>query len=431
MTSLAVISALLILYATVSKPLDRRGVTAALVLMLVGLAAGPSALGWLDVPLSGAAVEHIAEIALALLLFSDAARIDLRSLRAQLGWPARLLLIGLPLPMVAGTAAGALLFPTLSISSVALLAIMLSATDAALGQRVVTDPAVPPRVRQALNVESGLNDGLSVPFFLVFVDITLAQLHGGAVSAVVTRAAEQIGYGILAGLAAALAGALLVRLAETRDWLESPWRELLTLSTAILAYAAAQSLGGSGFIAAFVGGMAFGRIAGARDLPFLSFSEGVGEWLACVVWIGFGALALGPALGELTWEIAVYVVLSLTVVRMAPVALAMIGSHAQRQTVAFIGWFGPRGLASIVFALIALDDEVPESHLLFTVVTVTVALSVIAHGLTSGPLVGVYHRWYEAHASAAPDAEEAAPAVSPRVRRERTKPGQAADLTTG
>jgi len=418
MTSLAIVAALLVLYATFSRPLNRRGVTAALALTLAGFLVGPKVLGWMDLPLEGPTAERLAEIALALLLFSDAARIDLAALRKELGWPTRLLLIGLPLTMVAGGLAGALVFPSLSVASVGLLAIMLASTDAALGQRVVTDEAVPARVRQALNVESGLNDGLAVPFFLVFVDVSLARLHGSAVSAVIDRMVHQIGWGLVAGLGAAVAGAALVRLAESREWLEGPWRQILTLSTAILAYAAAQALGGSGFIAAFVGGLAFGRVAGACDLPFLRFSEDVGECLASIVWIGFGALALGSVLGAITWQIVLYAVLSLTVVRMAPVALAMVGSRAGWPTVAFLGWFGPRGLASIVFALIALDDRVPDSHLLFVTVTVTVALSVIAHGLTSAPLVGVYQRWYAAHTSVRPDAEEAVPATAPRYRRQ-------------
>jgi len=425
MTSLAVVAALLVLYATFSRPLDRRGVTAALALMLAGLVVGPKVLGWMDLPLDGPTAERLAEIALALLLFSDAARIDLQSLRSQLRWPSRLLLIGLPLTMVAGAAAGALVFPALSVSSVALLAIILASTDAALGQRVVTDEAVPARVRQALNVESGLNDGLAVPFFLVFVDISLAQLHGSAVSAVVDRMVHQIGWGLVAGVGAALAGAVLVRFSESRDWLESPWRQILTLSTAVLAYSAAQALGGSGFIAAFVGGLTFGRVAGARDLPFLRFTEDAGEWLASIVWIGFGALAVGGVLSSVTWQVVLYAVLSLTVVRMIPVALAMMGSRAERPTVAFLGWFGPRGLASIVFALIALDDRVPDAHLLFTTVTVTVAFSVIAHGLSSTPLVGVYHRWYAAHTGERPDAAEAAPAVAPRFRRQGARGGAA------
>ncbi len=417
MIALVVVAAILIVYAAFSRPLDGRGVTSPLALMIAGLLAGPWALGWLDVPLKGATAEHLAEIALALLLFSDAARVDLQSLRRQLAWPGRLLLIGLPLTMIAGTLAGLLVYPGLAFASVALLAIMLSSTDAALGQRVVTDEAVPTRVRQALNVESGLNDGLAVPFFLVFVDISLTELHSGPFSAVVHRAVSQIGWGLAAGLAAALVGGALVRWCGRRGWMESSWRQTLTLSTAVLAYAAAQALGGSGFIAAFVGGAAFRRTAGAGASRFLLFTEDAGSLLAAVTWIGFGALAVGKTLSLVTWQTVLYAVLSLTVVRMAPVALAMIGSRARRPTVAFVGWFGPRGLASIVFALIALDDHVPDGQLLFTVVTCTVALSVVAHGLTSAPLVRVYHGWYVSHTARRPDAEEATHTTEPRVRR--------------
>jgi sodium/hydrogen antiporter len=208
-----------------------------------------------------------------------------------------------------------------------------------------------------------------------------------------------------------------VKMADSRSWMTGPWRQILTLATAILAYAGAVALGGSGFIGAFVGGMTFGALASARDLPYLRFTEDGGELLAAVVWIGFGALALGKVLTSITWQMVAYAVISLTVVRMIPVALAMLGSHARRPTVAFMGWFGPRGLASIVFALIAFEDQVPDTNTLFGVVTVTVALSVIAHGLSSAPLVNVYRRWYAAHTLKRPDAEEAAPSVAPRARR--------------
>ena len=419
MVTLLIVAAILIVYATVSRPLNERGVTSALVLMVAGLLVGPSVLGWFNVPLQGGTAELTAELALALLLFSDAARIDLASLRRQLAWPGRLLLIGLPLTMAAGALAGVAVFPEFSLATVALLAIMLSSTDAALGQRVVTDPAVPARVRQALNVESGLNDGLAVPFFLVFVDISLTQLHSGPLSAVAHRAASQIGWGLAAGLATGIVGGALVAWADGRSLIEHPWRQTFTLATAVAAYAAAQALGGSGFIAAFVGGAAFGRMAGAAGPRLLQFTEDSGDLLAAVTWIGFGALALGKALSLASWSIALYAVLSLTVVRMAPVALAMARSHARRPTVAFLGWFGPRGLASIVFALIALDEHVPDAQRLFTIVTCTVALSVVAHGLSSTPLVGLYRRWYEAHTAVRPGAQEAVPTATPRARRQR------------
>jgi NhaP-type Na+/H+ or K+/H+ antiporter len=388
-----------------------------MVFMLAGLAVGVSALGLFNVKLESTAAEHVAELALVLLLFSDAMRLDLRSIRNQLGWPVRLLLIGLPLSLLAGVGLGLLVFPSMAFGSVFVLATMLAATDAALGQKVISDTSVPARVRQALDVESGLNDGLSVPFFLVALDIANAELKGGVGSAVLSNAAAQIGWGVFGGIVAGLGGGLLFRLAGRRGWFGPGWRQLLPLAAALLAFAISGGLGGSGFIAAFVGGMVFGRASGEHGAASL-FTEETGDLLACLVWIGFGALALGPVLTHLTWQIVLYAVLSLTVVRMLPVAIAMLGRGVRWPTVAFIGWFGPRGLASLVFGLLVVERGVPEQTTLLTTVALTVALSVILHGLTSAPLVARYHSWYERHVAVAPEAEEAAPASMPRQRRQ-------------
>ena len=418
MLGLLTVSAILILYSALSKPLDRRGVTSAMVFTVVGLVVGGYALGLLDLAPESAAAELITELALALLLFTDAARIRLRDLRRHLSWPLRLLLIGLPLTMLAGFGAGLLVFPGMALATAFLLSTMLCSTDAALGQRVVTDPAVPERVRQALDVESGLNDGLAVPFFLVAVDLSLAELTGGVTSAVVQNIAEQIGWGLLAGLAAGVLGGILFREVARRGWLEGQWRQILPLAIALLAFAAADTLGGSGFIAAFVAGLAFGRAARDRSISVTYFTEETGDLLAAITWIGFGAIGLGVAIPLVSWRIVLYAVLSLTLVRMLPVAVALLMRHGARPpTVAFMGWFGPRGLASIVFALIALESEVPEAETLLTTVVVTVALSVVAHGLTSVPLVAAYQRWYGTHSSAHPDAAEAVPAAMPRQRQ--------------
>ena len=320
--------------------------------------------------------------------------------------------------MAAGIGVGLLVFPGMALASAFLLSTMLCSTDAALGQRVVDDPAVPPRVRQALDVESGLNDGLAVPFFLVAMDISMATLKGGVPSAVIHNAASQIGWGLVAGIGVGVAGGALLRLANRRDWLQGHWRQVLTLGVALAAYSAAVVLGGSGFIAAFVGGMAFGRASGEHGLRVTFFTEETGSLLAAVTWIGFGALALGWALPHITWHVVLYAVLSLTIVRMVPVAIAMAGRGARLQTVAFMGWFGPRGLASIVFGLLALERGVPEAHTLLTTVTVTVFLSVFLHGFTSVPFVAAYHRWYAAHTEGHPKAPEAAPAQLPRRRHQ-------------
>jgi len=420
MVALATIVAIIVVWGVVSAPLDRRGVTSALVFMAAGFVAGATMLGLLDEPVESAAVERLTEVALVLLLFSDAARLDLHALRHELTWPSRLLLIGLPLTLLAGTGVGLLVFPGMALVSVFLLATMLASTDAALGQKVVSDAAVPSRVRQALDVESGLNDGLAVPFFLVALDLANAELTTGITWAVVSNAAMQIGWGLAAGLAAGLLGGLAFRFANRRGWVGSAWRQIVPLAIAVLAYALAVTLGGSGFIAAFGGGVAFGTVAGRRASAVTLFTEETGSLLAGVVWIGFGALALGLAIPHITGQVVLYAALSLTVVRMLPVAVAMLGQGAQAPTVAFMGWFGPRGLATVVFALLVLERGVPEGQTLLTTVVVTVALSVILHGLTSVPFMRAYHRWYEGHAEAHPAAAEAVPTTMPRQRRQLT-----------
>src|SRR5882724_3568720 len=154
------------------------------------------------------------ELALVFLLFSDSTRIDLAGLRRHLSWPSRLLLVGLPLTMLAGLAAGLLVFPGMGLAGAFILSTMVCSTDAALGQRVVSDRSVPARVRQALDVESGLNDGLAVPFFLVAVDLSLAQLSTGVTAAVVRNMAEQIGWGLVAGVGVGVVAGLSLRAAD-------------------------------------------------------------------------------------------------------------------------------------------------------------------------------------------------------------------------
>jgi len=420
MVALATIAVIIIVWGAVSAPLDRRGITSAMVFVAAGFVVGASTLGLLDVSVGSTVAERVTEVALVLLLFSDATRLHLRALRHELGWPSRLLLIGLPLTMLAGAGVGVLVFPGMALASVFLLSIMLASTDAALGQKVVTDASVPARVRQALDVESGLNDGLAVPFFLVALDLANAELTTGISWAVVSNVAAQIGWGLAAGVTAGLLGGLLLRVAERHGWIGSEWRQIVPLAIALLAYALALTLGGSGFIAAFAGGLVFGRTSGEHSGVAL-FTEEMGGLLAAVTWIGFGALALGWAIPHITWQVVLYAALSLTIVRMLPVAIAMAGMGVRRPTVAFIGWFGPRGLTSVVFGLLVLERGVPEEQTLLTAVVVTVALSVVLHGLTSAPFVRAYQRWYESHAKAHPAAEEAAPATMPRRRRQLTR----------
>jgi NhaP-type Na+/H+ or K+/H+ antiporter len=400
---------ILIAYAATSARLDRWGVTPAIAFVAAGLVVGGA--GWFRTGAESEAARLVTELALVLLLFSDSARLDLRALRRHLAWPSRLLLAGLPLTMLLGLGAGLLIFPGIGFAGAFLLATMLSSTDAALGQRVVEDPVVPARVRQALDVESGLNDGLAVPFFLVALDISLSTRHGGVPSAVFHNAVQQIGWGLVAGIGAGMPAGLVFRRAEAAGWLHGQWVQLFTIATALTGYAAAVLLGGSGFIAAFAGGMAFGHVSREHGLRATSFTEEAGNLLAAVTWIGFGAVAIRTAWPDITWRVLAYAILSLTLIRMVPVAIALARTGARRPTTLFIGWVGPRGLATVVFGLIAFEHGIPDANPVLTTVVVTVALSVVLHGLTALPLIAAYRRWYDSSGAEAKDTP------TPRARR--------------
>jgi sodium/hydrogen antiporter len=414
--ALATIAALLIGYATVSRRLERLNVSGAMFFTTTGLLVGP-VLGLLDLRVHGEQVKLLAEITLTLVLFADASRISLPALHHEFAVPLRLLAIGLPLTILAGALIGAAVIPGVSFAEALVLAIVLACTDAALGQAVVSDERVPSRIRQGLNVESGLNDGLCVPLF--FIAIAIAETDAGTASShsASQLVFEQIGYGLVGGVGAGALGGIALSLAARRRLIEPHWLQILSLASALLAAGVASALGGSIFIAAFTGGFLFGALRRDSGGEVSHLVDEGGELFNAVTFIVFGAVILGPLLDELTWEIVLYAVLSLTVVRMLPVALAMLGTGARRQTVAFLGWFGPRGLASIVFAVILLDDtRLPHLHTLLLAITVTIALSVYAHGLTARPLTERYARWWNSHPHDALPTMESVPAAEHRRR---------------
>ncbi len=396
--TVAVVSLTLLAFAAVSGRIAGTPITAAMVFTAAGLLVGPEALGLIDVPPSGETVKLLAEATLVLVLFADASRIDVGALRGELSVPVRLLGIGLPLTLLAGFLAAHVVFPELSWSEALLLAVILAPTDAALGQAVVTLMRLPSRVRQGLNVESGLNDGICVPLF--WIVLAIAQAESGAIGDVAaTRlVVEQIGYGILGGVLAGVAAACVVVVAGRHGRHAGSWLQVVPLAGAGLAFGIADPIGGSGFIAAFVGGFVFGAIRRESSAKVGYLVEELGEVFNAVTFIVFGAVLLGPVLGDVTWPIMLYAVLSLTVVRLIPVAISMIGTGARGPTLAFLGWFGPRGLASIVFAVLVLEEGgLPHDGLIITTTYVAIGLSVLAHGLTAAPLADRYATWHESH----------------------------------
>jgi sodium/hydrogen antiporter len=373
--------------------------------------------GEVDLSPTGSAVRTLAEATLALVLFSDASRIKLSVLRRDYEMPLRLLGVGLPLTIALGAALAAVIFGQLTLAETLVLAVLLAPTDAALGQAVVTEPRLPSRIRQGLNVESGLNDGICVP--LLFIALAAADVNSNITSGnhAVTIVVEELGYGVLAGVASGLLVTFVVRFAGGRHLIARSWMQVVPVAGAALAYGLAAALGGSGFIAAFVAGALFGMLVEQESEAATRLTEEIGQLLNGVTFVVFGAVLLGPALQHVSWQILVYGLLSLTLVRMLPVAIAMLRSGARLPTVGFVGWFGPRGLASIVFAVIVVERaDLPHADTILMATYITVGLSVFAHGVSAAPLAERYARWYESHPRNRRPAMESVPAAAHRPR---------------
>ena len=415
--SLTTVALAMIAVAAVSRRLTGTPITPAILFVSIGLVVGPEVLDAVDISSTTSTVRALAEATLALVLFADASRIDFARLRREVSVPLRLLGLGLPLTIALGALGAAVILDQLTFGEALILAVILAPTDAALGQAVVTEPRVPGRIRQSLNVESGLNDGICVPLLFAAVAAADVESHISEGRSAATLLFEEIGYGIAGGLIAGILIGAVVVYAGRRDLIVSDWRQVIPAAGAALAYGTASALDGSGFIAAFVAGMTFRAVIRRDPKDINRLTEEVGGVLNGVTFILFGAILLGPALGELTWQLALYAVLSLTVVRMVPVAIAMLGSHARRATVGFLGWFGPRGLASIVFAVIVIEEsELPHADLIVLAIYLTVGLSVFAHGLTAAPLANRYSEWFSRHPRERGPSMESAPAEVTRTR---------------
>lgn len=393
MIGLSILAGVFVCYSLVAARLDRWSITAPIVFVLTGVLLGLGSSDWLGAVDDPETVKHIAELTLALLLFADASTLRWSQLREDGGLPLRLLLIAFPLTVLAGFGVGAWLVPTAGWAAAALAASILAPTDAALGLGVFTNQAVPGRIRRALNVESGLNDGMATPLVTLFLAVLVAQ-EGAGPENWVAESLRELGIGVLvAFVVGTLAGRLLAA-AHGRGWTSEVSNRLAVLASALLAYGGAVAAGGNGFVAAFVGGLVFAAASKDRLRVAVEFTEDLGLFASFLVWAIFGALLVAPQLTTgVSGTAILYAALSLTLVRMVPVAMSMIGARLRPASLMFMGWFGPRGLASVVFTLIAfeaLEEGGLASEIMVEVATWTVFVSVIAHGLTAGPLA----RWY-------------------------------------
>lgn len=417
-------------YALGSRRLSTTPVSSAIVFTGCGILIGPAALDLVGIEHDSAALTALLEAALTLVLFTDAMTVRRRDLATGGFLPGRLLGIGLPLSIAAGWLLAWPLLPGLTAWELALVGAILAPTDAALGKSAMSDPRVPALVRQGLNVESGINDGMVLPFFVIFLAAIpgTSYAHEG-VAGTFWRALLLSG---ALGLLVGGCGGWLLEAARALGWVTREWRQILVLAVAAASYELAVITDGSGFIAAWVAGFAFGYAL--RRFPVTTgtgpesedrtseLAENLGVLLASVSLMLFGAVLLGPTLQHLTWKIVLYAVLSLTVVRMVPVAVSLLGSGLRPPTVAYIGWFGPRGLASVVLALLVVEEHVPGTETMGRVVAATVALSVLLHGVSAVSLAGRYGAWFR-HAGTAAGRELREGAAVPKSPAVSARPG--------
>jgi NhaP-type Na+/H+ or K+/H+ antiporter len=384
----AMLAVFLLIYSAIAGRIERSLISGPIVFTAVGFILGADGVGVLRIHINGEGLRLLAELTLAMVLFTDAANADFSIVKRNLGLPERLLLIGLPLTIVLGFLVAAVVFPRLEVLEMALLAAMLAPTDAALGKPVVTNRTVPAAMREALNLESGLNDGICVPIVVLLLGLAVGtQIEGGTVAHVARVVIEAIGIGLIVGLALTWLSTVMLRFAQGRGWISEHWVEIPIVALAAACFAAAQALGGSGFIACFVGGLLLSGLGARHKAELLRGAEHMGEALALMTWVIFGGIVVARMIERLTWSALLYAILSLTVIRMLPVFLCLIGTRTSVADRLFIGWFGPRGLATIVFAVLVLDEHLPGNDTIMLAAGWTVLLSIIAHGVTANPLV--------------------------------------------
>ncbi len=392
MDSLAVVAIALValLYATFSKRIHAWPVSAPMIFVGAGMLLSGDALSVVSFDIEPSFMHHLAEFTLVFLLFADASTVNIRALRKGLSLPVRLLLFGLPLTILAGVGVGMALFPTWPIASLLVLAAILAPTDAALGQAVVEDPRLPEGLRRGLLVESGLNDGIAVP--VVVTGIALSSMmegEGGLLFGVL-----QITVGPVVGVACGWAGGRLLDWARARDFVAESQAGLVGLAIAALSYALAEVAHGNGFISVFVSGMTIGAVAPSACTRIHTFVEREGQVLVFLVFTFVGCLYAFPAIRDATAAHWLYAALSLTVVRMVPVALALMGSGLHSWSRVIAAWFGPRGIATVVFAIVVLEAEHMEmSETVFSIAMLTVSMSVVAHGVTAAPAAALYAKY--------------------------------------
>ena len=385
LTGILIVAAVVLVYATCAQRLSTTIVTGPMIFLMLGWVLAE--LGFFHLASAESALHILAEVTLVIVLFSDASTIDVQALCRRHKWPLRTLMLGLPLSMLIGTMLGVVLLPDWPLWEVALIAAILAPTDAALGQAVVTNTAVPKRVRRALSVESGVNDGLTLPAVLLFGGLAIGDLYGAQDQNWFLFTAQQISLGIGVGAALGWFGGKFIAYSRARDISAPQLEGIAMFALAGLCYVLADILGGNGFLAAFAGGSAFSASQGKHDHPLTTFMEGEGTLLTLGTFLLVGLVLVPTAVDMVTWPIAGLVAASLFIVRPVAIWLSLIGSDASTPVRLFIGWFGPRGLATVLFALLIVSqiEGLPHRDEIIAIATLTALISALLHGATAAP----------------------------------------------
>ncbi|MGI9519964.1 MAG: cation:proton antiporter [Pirellulaceae bacterium] len=399
---LLLISLVVFCFALFSSRFASSLVTPPMIFTAVGVLISFAFSGLLERLQSREVLEIVAELTLVIVLFVDASRIRLPLLRRQYKIPARLLGIGLPLTVLLGAVIAKIVFPEFSIWEAALIAAILAPTDAALGQAVVSSPKVPLRIRQSLNVESGLNDGIVLPLVMLFAALAAMTAEGGDQQNWLGYWIGQVTLGPLTGVVVGFGGGYLLQQSRKAGWIDENFQRLSGVALAVIAWAGALQIGGNGFIAAFVAGMCISCFTECIGPAMRDFGEAEGQLLSLTTFMLFGMTLVVPAVTDASVMCFVYAILSLTLIRMLPVAVSLLGSNLRWPSYWFLGWFGPRGLASLLFALLVVGEfEIAVSDSIMSIAVITVLLSMIAHGLTAIPGADLYSRQIQADQQAA------------------------------
>jgi len=416
---IVVLLALVVIYTILEHTLGRIWISMPMFFVIAGAIVGPNGLGWISFGMEASNVKMLTELTLALLLFADAATLDFNQVKDDAKLPGRLLLIGFPLTVLLGALIAFLLFPTEKLGFALLVGAILAPTDAALGSPIFNNPRVPVRIRQALNVESGLNDGLATPLVTLFIALTLEELGGVGQGHWLLSAASEIAIAVGAGITLGLAGGWLFAQAVRKKWTTSVARQIGNPALALLVFFVAKQSGGNGFVAVFVGGILFGFITRNVLHDAIEYTEITGTFLSLFVWTIFGSVIAIPLLQNFVPLALLYAILSLTVVRMIPMAISLIGMRMRKDTTLMMGWLGPRGLASVVFLIMAYEAAYKANmqiDLLVTSVGWTILLSVLLHGASALPLANWYGRRLE---SASADIPEMLEVAEPKTLRRK------------